>query len=209
MLIDFDVEDTKSLTRYDVLCIKESFTPEEFAQKVKDGVIVLGGRNGGTSLPYVSALQIKSKINPEDLEYLEVNVDEAMNDVSGFSSIMDMFEDAKSQYDIMLELRAKYGKAVVIKEKSEELNAPINRVWEDIQLPSDIKNKVLTLVVNYQRLQKINQERKIENNVNQCLFAHTMTHTLLLDNNRGEKLFDLLPFNSIATDTILKNHEYE
>ena len=27
--------------------------------------------------------------------------------------------------------------------------------------------------------------------------------------SRGEKLFDLLPFNSIATDTILKNHEYE
>jgi len=73
LLIDFDVEDTKSLTRYDVLCMKESFTPEEFAQKVKDGVIVLGGRNGGTNLPYVSALQIKSKISPEDLEYLEAN----------------------------------------------------------------------------------------------------------------------------------------
>jgi len=73
LLIDFDVEDSKSLTKYDVLCIKESFTPEEFAQKVKDGVIVLGGRNGGTSLPYVSALQIKSKISAEDLEYLEAN----------------------------------------------------------------------------------------------------------------------------------------
>jgi len=55
----------------------------------------------------------------EDLESLKVNVDEALNDVSGFSNIMDMFEDAKSQYDTMLDLRAKYGKAVVIKEKSE------------------------------------------------------------------------------------------
>ncbi len=55
----------------------------------------------------------------EDLESLEVNVEEALNNVSGFSNIMSMFEDAKSQYDTMMELRAKYGKAVVIKEKSE------------------------------------------------------------------------------------------
>jgi hypothetical protein len=54
-----------------------------------------------------------------------------------------------------------------IKEKSEELNIPIIRIWEDIQLPSEIKNKVLTLVVNYQRLQEANQERKVQNNVSQ------------------------------------------
>jgi DNA repair exonuclease SbcCD ATPase subunit len=55
----------------------------------------------------------------EDLESLQVNVDEAMNDVSGFLNIMGMFEDAKSQYDTMLDLRAKYSKAIVIKEKAE------------------------------------------------------------------------------------------
>jgi DNA repair exonuclease SbcCD ATPase subunit len=55
----------------------------------------------------------------EDLQSLEVNVDEAMNDVSGFSNIMGMFEDAKSQYDTMLDLRGKYSKAIVIKEKAE------------------------------------------------------------------------------------------
>jgi hypothetical protein len=54
-----------------------------------------------------------------------------------------------------------------IKEKSEELNIPIIRIWEDIQLPSEIKRQVLTLVVNYQRLQEANQERKVQNNVSQ------------------------------------------
>ena len=73
LLIDFDVEESKLLTRYDLVSIIASFTPEEFAQKIKDGVIVIGGNYGGTSLPYVSALQIKSKMNPEDLEYLEAN----------------------------------------------------------------------------------------------------------------------------------------
>ena len=34
-------------------------------------------------------------------------------------------------------------------------------------MPSEIKNKVLTLVVNYQRLQEANQERKVQNNVSQ------------------------------------------
>jgi hypothetical protein len=49
----------------------------------------------------------------------------------------------------------------------------------------------------------------IQNNVNNCLFKHTIAHTLLLDNNRGEKLFDLLPFKEIARDQLLKNYEYE
>ena len=49
----------------------------------------------------------------------------------------------------------------------------------------------------------------IQNNVNNCLFGHTISHILLLDNNRDEKLFDLLPFKEIAKDQLLKNHEYE
>lgn len=49
----------------------------------------------------------------------------------------------------------------------------------------------------------------ITNNINQCLFQQTISHVLLLDNLRAEKLFDLLPFNSFAIDNILKNHEYE
>lgn len=52
-------------------------------------------------------------------------------------------------------------------------------------------------------------QNKIENNINNCLFSHTMTHVLLLDSTRNEKLFELLPFKSVAVDTILKNHEYE
>lgn len=49
----------------------------------------------------------------------------------------------------------------------------------------------------------------INNNINQSLFTATVSHVLLLDKMRDEKLFDLLPFQSIAVDKILKNHEYE
>jgi molybdenum cofactor biosynthesis enzyme MoaA len=49
----------------------------------------------------------------------------------------------------------------------------------------------------------------INNNTNQFLFHRTITHILLLDKLRGEKLFDLLPFKSTAIDNILQNHEYE
>jgi hypothetical protein len=49
----------------------------------------------------------------------------------------------------------------------------------------------------------------IKNNINSCLFEHTISHILLLDHNRKEKLFDLLPFANYAINTILKNHEYE
>lgn len=48
----------------------------------------------------------------------------------------------------------------------------------------------------------------ITNNINNCLFAHTLSHIMLLDNIRGERLFDLLPFSGIARDQILKNYEY-
>jgi sulfatase maturation enzyme AslB (radical SAM superfamily) len=49
----------------------------------------------------------------------------------------------------------------------------------------------------------------ITNNINQSLFQQTISHVLLLDNLRDEKLFDLLPFKSFAVDNILRNHEYE
>ena len=49
----------------------------------------------------------------------------------------------------------------------------------------------------------------INNNTNQQLFQQTVSHVLLLDNLRQEKLFDLLPFKSLAVDTILRNYEYE
>jgi sulfatase maturation enzyme AslB (radical SAM superfamily) len=49
----------------------------------------------------------------------------------------------------------------------------------------------------------------INNNINQCLFMHTLTHILLLDNIRHEQLFKLLPFDDLAKDRILKNYEYK
>ena len=51
--------------------------------------------------------------------------------------------------------------------------------------------------------------RLIQNNINNILFNHTISHILLLDNNRDEKLFDLLPFKEVARDQLLRNYEYE
>jgi sulfatase maturation enzyme AslB (radical SAM superfamily) len=49
----------------------------------------------------------------------------------------------------------------------------------------------------------------INNNINQCLFKHTISHILLLDHLRNENLFDLLPFKDVSIEEILKNHEYK
>ena len=65
-----------------------------------------------------------------------------------------------------------------------------------------IKPHLLSSVYNH--LSKL-----IQNNINNSLFNHTISHILLLDNNRNEKLFDLLPFKEVARDQLLKNHEYE
>lgn len=45
---------------------------------------------------------------------------------------------------------------------------------------------------------------KIQNNAFQSLFNQTIGHVLLLDNNRNEKLFDLLPFKEISKRRILR-----
>jgi sulfatase maturation enzyme AslB (radical SAM superfamily) len=52
-------------------------------------------------------------------------------------------------------------------------------------------------------------QQLINNNINQCLFNHTLNHVLLLDNIRNEQLFKLLPFNNLAKNIILKNDEYK
>lgn len=66
------------------------------------------------------------------------------------------------------------------------------------QLKEYIDPALLTLIKN-----------KINNNINSCLFSHTLNHILLLDNIRNEKLFDLLPFDKLAKIKILRNYEYE
>jgi len=55
----------------------------------------------------------------------------------------------------------------------------------------------------------LRMQQLVNNNSNQFLFPQTISHVLLLDNLRDEKLFDLLPFKSFAVDNILRNHEYE
>jgi sulfatase maturation enzyme AslB (radical SAM superfamily) len=69
---------------------------------------------------------------------------------------------------------------------------------DKLEFEYGVDNKITTIIRNM-----------INNNINQSLFTATMSHVLLLDKMRDEKLFDLLPFKSVAIDNILKNHEYE
>ena len=70
-----------------------------------------------------------------------------------------------------------------------------------------IKNLESNYNINHNTI--IHIKNLIINNINQCLFQQTISHVLLLDQLRDEKLFDLLPFQSYAIDNILKNYEYE
>ena len=81
-------------------------------------------------------------------------------------------------------------------------------------MPDELKSLALekladieTYDVDSDLIQHIKQ--LINNNVNQYLFGQTVSHVLLLDNLRNEKLFDLLPFKSLAVNNILRNYEYE
>ena len=82
-------------------------------------------------------------------------------------------------------------------------------------IPDELKSLALDkidsieLKYNIDKMLLTHLKNLINNNINQCLFQHTVSHVLLLDNLRNEKLFDLLPFNSVAIDKILKNNEYE
>ncbi|CAB4164029.1 Radical_SAM domain containing protein [uncultured Caudovirales phage] len=82
-------------------------------------------------------------------------------------------------------------------------------------IPDSLKSLALDKITKLESEYKINNnvilhiKNLINNNINQTLFRHTIAHILLLDNLRGEKLFELLPFKSFAVDNILKNYEYE
>ena len=82
-------------------------------------------------------------------------------------------------------------------------------------MPDSLKSLALDNITQLESKHNINNntiahiKNLINNNTNQYLFHQTIAHILLLDNLRGEKLFELLPFKSFAVDNILRNHEYE
>lgn len=80
-------------------------------------------------------------------------------------------------------------------------------------IPDRFKQQALTAAASLKKHIDINVYNHIieliNNNINQCLFKHTISHILLLDHLRKENLFDLLPFKDLALEEILKNHEYE
>jgi hypothetical protein len=82
-------------------------------------------------------------------------------------------------------------------------------------MPDSLKAVALSIIDNLESRYNIDSKTVlyikdlINQAINQSLFWQTISHVLLLDNLRGEKLFDLLPFKSFAIDNILKNYEYE
>jgi molybdenum cofactor biosynthesis enzyme MoaA len=80
-------------------------------------------------------------------------------------------------------------------------------------IPDQLKEQALAQVEKIKKYMPLQQHRVIvdliTNNINQCLFQHTLRHVLLLDNLREENLFKLLPFKDLAIDMTLKNYEYE
>lgn len=54
-------------------------------------------------------------------------------------------------------------------------------------------------------------ELLLNNNVNQCLFMHTISHIIFLDKLRNESLFDLLPteIKIYMQKCLTENHEYK
>ena len=82
-------------------------------------------------------------------------------------------------------------------------------------MPDSLKPQALSIINKLESDYNIDNnvilhiKNLINNNINQCLFQQTISHVLLLDNLRGENLFNLLPFKPVAVDNILRNHEYE
>ena len=76
-------------------------------------------------------------------------------------------------------------------------------------IPDQLKQQALTAADSLKIHIDVNTYNHIieliNNNINQCLFKHTISHVLLLDHLRKENLFDLLPFTDISVEEILKN----
>jgi hypothetical protein len=77
-------------------------------------------------------------------------------------------------------------------------------------IPDSLKDQALACVDRIEKLyfdkNKIKFMRsQINNNVNKQFFKDTILHTLLLDNIRNEKLFDLLPFKHEAITRAFEN----
>jgi len=73
-LLDVFTRKTTNLSYMDFVAMKSAFTPEEFVEKVKDGVIKLNGDNTQNNIFYASSLQLLSKLSEEDIQYLETNI---------------------------------------------------------------------------------------------------------------------------------------
>lgn len=80
-------------------------------------------------------------------------------------------------------------------------------------MPDQLKPKALALIDRCQDLYPsavLTQARdRIANNHNKMLFKQCVSHVLLLDTIRKERLFAHLPFLELAQQLVTDNHEYE
>jgi molybdenum cofactor biosynthesis enzyme MoaA len=77
-------------------------------------------------------------------------------------------------------------------------------------IPNSLKPQALKCIDNIEKLYKDQNKMsyfrsQVNNNTNQQFFKDTLLHTLLLDNLRGENLFDKLPFRQEAIALAFKN----
>ena len=78
-------------------------------------------------------------------------------------------------------------------------------------IPDDLKKLALDIVekIQFKDTTILRVIQLINNNQNKNLFLHTISHVMYLDKIRNEKLFDLLPFDSITKQRVIKNYEYK
>lgn len=78
-------------------------------------------------------------------------------------------------------------------------------------IPDEIKDQALDILNKIENVDDkiILAKDLVQNNDSQGLFKHTLSHILYLDKIRDENLFELLPFDQVTKDLVVKNYEYE
>ena len=164
----------------------------------------------GKNLVYETRKWIMNNID-SDWDYIIYNEDDILIDVKSVENVLHLYTTLPPEFIpgfIRYEIDENFEKRYIdmhpehsvhrqgigsVKKVIENQN-----IWEPWNIHSG--NWILS---------KKDIKNLINNNVNQFLFQQTISHVLLLDNIRGEKLFELLPFKSFAVDNILRNYEYE
>lgn len=102
-----------------------------------------------------------------------------------------------------------YAKQYGITINAEILHGP-DYLAVDV-IPDDLKELALNVLqkIEFKDNKILRVMQLIDNNQNKDLFLHTISHIMYLDKIRNEKLFELLPFDTVTKQRVLRNYEYE